>query len=280
MIGPIMHSLSCTCSHYMSVYWRFSNSCQDMRHSPGLNCTVLLCVQCLFPCSSQLFMLILMFCCKLLSLFECGRYCHNKSSVYHVFILCGCPFNCQNNHTQVPVLTHSHVNIHSCDVSYLQSLSVSVSELKKPEPKPESKPQSNPVSKPVPKPHKAQERVSTNPLAPACSRSVASLPHRCLRLTTQQPRSMSAAIPHLLEGKVTALLLPVAFSGSVLCFSLYVFGYCNVERVIFFSFLGLSFKHQCLRCTLSHTNFYFMMLKGIFVVLCSAAFLLFFVREP
>uniref|UniRef100_A0A8C1XA39 Spectrin beta chain n=1 Tax=Cyprinus carpio TaxID=7962 RepID=A0A8C1XA39_CYPCA len=41
-----------------------------------------------------------------------------------------------------------------------QSLSVSVSELKKPEPKPESKPQSNPVSKPVPKPHKAQERGS------------------------------------------------------------------------------------------------------------------------
>uniref|UniRef100_A0A671MZZ0 Spectrin beta chain n=1 Tax=Sinocyclocheilus anshuiensis TaxID=1608454 RepID=A0A671MZZ0_9TELE len=80
-----------------------------------------------------------------------------------------------NNHTQVPVLTHSHVNTHSCDVSYLQSLSVSVSELKKPEPKPESKPQSNPVSKPVPKPHKAQERVSTNPLAPACSHSVASL---------------------------------------------------------------------------------------------------------
>uniref|UniRef100_A0A8C2E3Z3 Spectrin beta chain n=1 Tax=Cyprinus carpio TaxID=7962 RepID=A0A8C2E3Z3_CYPCA len=70
-----------------------------------------------------------------------------------------------NNHTQVPVLTCSHVNTHSCDVSYLQSLSVSVSELKKPEPKPESKPQSNPVSKPVPKPHKAQERVSTNPLA-------------------------------------------------------------------------------------------------------------------
>lgn len=142
----------------------------------------------------------------------------------------------------MPVLTHSHVNTHSCDVSYLQSLSVSVSELKKPEPKPESKPQSNPVSKPVPKPHKAQERVSTNPLAPACSRSVASLPHRCLRLTTQQPRSMSAAIPHLLEGKVTALLLPVAFSESVLCFSLYVFGYCNVERVIFFSFLGLRFN--------------------------------------
>lgn len=84
---------------------------------------------------------------------------------------------------------------------------------------------------------------------------------------------MSAAIPHLLEGKVTALLLPVAFSGSVLCFSLYVFGYCNVERVIFFSFLGLSFNNQCLRCTLSHTNFYFMMLKGIFVVLCSAVFL-------
>uniref|UniRef100_A0A672PDB8 Spectrin beta chain n=1 Tax=Sinocyclocheilus grahami TaxID=75366 RepID=A0A672PDB8_SINGR len=68
-----------------------------------------------------------------------------------------------NNHTQVPVLTHSHVNTHSCDVSYLQSLSVSVSELKKPEPKPESKPQSNPVSKPVPKPHKAQERVTTLP---------------------------------------------------------------------------------------------------------------------
>ncbi|XP_050965123.1 spectrin family protein isoform X1 [Labeo rohita] len=41
-----------------------------------------------------------------------------------------------------------------------QSLSVSVSELKKPEPKPESKPQSNPVSKPVPKPSKAQERGS------------------------------------------------------------------------------------------------------------------------
>uniref|UniRef100_A0A673HMK3 Spectrin beta chain n=1 Tax=Sinocyclocheilus rhinocerous TaxID=307959 RepID=A0A673HMK3_9TELE len=90
-------------------------------------------------------------------------------------------------HTQVPVLTHSHVNTHSCDVSYLQSLSVSVSELKKPEPKPESNPQSNPVSKLVPKPHKAQERVSTNPVAPACSRSVASLPHRCLCLTTQQP---------------------------------------------------------------------------------------------
>ncbi len=103
-------------------------------------------------------------------LFECGRYCHK-----HVFILCGCPCNCQNNHTQVPVLTHLYVNTHSCDVSYLQSLLVSVSELKKPEPKPESKPQSNPVSKPVPKPHKAQERVSTNPLAPACSRSVASL---------------------------------------------------------------------------------------------------------
>ncbi len=178
-----------------------------------------------------------MLCCKLLSLFECGRYCHK-----HVFILCGCPCNCQNNHTQVPVLTHLYVNTHSCDVSYLQSLLVSVSELKKPEPKPESKPQSNPVSKPVPKPHKAQERVSTNPLAPACSRSVASLPHRCLRLTTQQPRSMSAAIPHLLEGKVTALLLPVAFSGSVLCFSLYVFGYCNVERVIYLSFLGLNFN--------------------------------------
>lgn len=116
------------------------------------------------------------------------------------------------------ILTHSHVNTHSCDVSYLQSLSVSVSEFKKAEPKPESKPQSNPVSKPVPKPHKAQERVSTNPVAPACSRSVASLPHCCLRLTTQQPCSMMAAIPHLLEGKVTALLLSIAFSGSVLCF--------------------------------------------------------------
>jgi len=54
---------------------------------------------------------------------------------------------------------------HSCDVSYLQS--ISVSELKKAERKPESKPQSNPVSKPVPKPHKAQVRVSTNPIAPA-----------------------------------------------------------------------------------------------------------------
>lgn len=54
---------------------------------------------------------------------------------------------------------------YSCDVSYLQSLSVS--ELKKPEPKAETKPQSNPVSKPVPKPHKAQERVSTNPVVPA-----------------------------------------------------------------------------------------------------------------
>lgn len=53
---------------------------------------------------------------------------------------------------------------YSCDVSYLQSLSVS--ELKKAEPKAETKPQSNPVSKPVPKPHKAQERVSTNPVAP------------------------------------------------------------------------------------------------------------------
>lgn len=65
---------------FMHVYiiCQFSNSCQDTHHSPGLNCTVLLCVQCLFPCSSQLFMLILMFFCKLLSLFECGRMSQQK----------------------------------------------------------------------------------------------------------------------------------------------------------------------------------------------------------
>lgn len=68
---------------------------------------------------------------------------------------------------------HTNINTYSCD-SYLQSLSVS--ELKKPEPIPETIPQSNPVSKPVPKAHKAQERVSTNNVASAFSRSVASLP--------------------------------------------------------------------------------------------------------
>lgn len=182
-----------------------------------------------------------MFCCKLLKSSLSVGECHNKTGVWqnnpYVFmvVLCGCPFNCQNN-----ISTHTSANSNTltltllCDVSYLQSLSVSVSELKKPEPKPESKPQSNPVSKPVPKPSKAQERVSTNPVAPACSRSVASLPHRCLRLTTQQPRSMLAAIPHLLEGKATVLLLSYCFQWISLVLLLDVFGYCNVERVIFF----------------------------------------------